>query len=627
MMILRRWVDGRFVESAAAEASFEESVDVLVAGVGTAGALAVISASAQGAKVLGVDRLPGIGGMGTMGYVSGYYYGLAGGLHVDIDKEAQEMGKEHFLNRVEAKKYIIENRLTAHGARLSLETTVTGVFLEGQTVKGVSLFSNGREWNVASRVVIDATADAAVSLLAGCSTQCGRESDGKTRPFTSVKVWLNKNGSITRTNHDSGYVDQYDPFALSRGILHAHASQLLEEFSDEEKRVLFFAPFIGIREGRIIEAEKNITIEDVIAGKREEETLFYGYSDFDKHGKDHALETEALQDLYVAANLSTVCFSVPVSLQSMIPRGFKGILAAGRHIGMDHDVASLLRMQRDMQKCGESAGVIAALAARRGTAPEQVPYGEVQAILEASGCLTAEHDRGAMFDDSFRREAVQWMTEPEQIKAALGTDMPGIAIYSCKLLGERIAPELKSWIAAEDRMLRSGAAIALGLIGDAAAAPVLRDIVIGRDAFYFKDCRRTNQFRSAIAVYLLGKLADRDSVPLLKNILCDESEFDRPLYHEIKEPSYKLNPNKNFNELYFQMISHAATALVRIAETHSDLRDGIKETLREAFKDDRHLRHVTLLPELTFEHETVENIKSYVLRYCEGERTPEPSAC
>lgn len=624
MLTYRRMVNGALTETAVEQAVFAEQVDVLVAGVGTAGALAVISAAAQGAETLGVDRLPGIGGMGTMGYVSGYYYGLDGGLHVGIDEEAQAMGREHFLDRVEAKKYIMENRIARYGGRLSLETTVTGIFLEGNTVKGVSLLSGGKQWNVGCKVLIDATADSAVVTLAGCATQTGRECDGKTRPFTSVKVWLHENGNITRTNHDSGYVNQYDPFELSQGILQAHASQLLEEFSDEKKRVMFFAPFIGIREGRIIDGEKNIVIEEVIAGMKEEETLFYAYCDFDKHGKDHALETDALQDLYVAANLSTACFTVPVTLRSMTPKGYRGLLVAGRHVGMDHDVASLLRMQRDMQKCGESAGVVAALAAAEGVAPEQVPYKRVKAILEATGCLTEEHNKGIWFDDSFRREQIRWMTDPEEIKAELATDKPGIAIYSSKLLGAAIAPQLKQWMASEDRMLRFASAIGLGLIGDPAAAPVLREIVRERDAFYYKDCRRTNQFRSAIAIYLLGKLGDRESLPLLREILCEEAEYDKPLYHEIKEISYKINTSKNFNELYYQIISHAAVALTRLATAHPDLADGIKKTLLQAFKDDRHLVNVTTLPKLTFENETVENIRSEVFRFCGAEQSAEP---
>ncbi|MFM9328191.1 FAD-dependent oxidoreductase [Paenibacillus mesotrionivorans] len=618
MLNYRRMVNGYLTETTAEGAVFAEQVDVLVAGAGTAGALAVIAAAAQGANTLGVDRLPGIGGMGTMGYVSSYYYGLDGGLHVDIDREAQGIGREHFLDRVEAKKYLMENRIAEKGGRLSLETAVTGVYMEGGTIKGVSLLSGGNQWNVGCKVLIDATADSAVVTLAGCATVTGRESDGKTRPFTSVKVWLHENGTITRTNHDSGYVNQYDPFELSRGILQAHASQLLEEFSDEKKRVLFFAPFIGIREGRIIDAEKNIAIDEVITGMQEEETLFYGYCDFDKHGKDHALETDALQDLYVAANLSTVCFTVPVTLRSMTPKGFTNLLAAGRHVGMDHDVASLLRMQRDMQKCGESAGVAAALAALDGVAPAQVPYSRIKRILEESGCLTEEHNKGMWFDDSFRREKIHWMKDPEAIMAELATDKPGIAIYSCKLLGATIAPLLKEWLTSEDRLLRYASAISLGLTGDPAAAPVLREIVRERDAFYYKDCRRTNQFRSVIAIYVLGKLGDREALPLLREILCDEGEYDKPLYHEIKEPSYKLNTSKNFNELYYQIISHAAVALMRMVKAHPDLTEEIRGTLLRAFKDDRHLLNVTTLPKLTFEYETVENIKSQVLRFCKA---------
>jgi hypothetical protein len=156
----------------------------------------------------------------------------------------------------------------------------------------------------------------------------------------------------------------------------------------------------------------------------------------------------------------------------------------------------------------------------------------------------------------------------------------------------------------------------LGIAGEAAAAPVLREIVEKRDAFYFKDCRRTNQFRSAIAIYLLGRLGDRDSVQLLANILCDEREYDRELYHEIKETSYKLNTSKSFNELYFQIVSHAAMSLIRIARAHPDLEEGIKTNLRTAFQDERHLLHTTTMPKLTYEYETVANVRNYVLKYC-----------
>jgi hypothetical protein len=496
---------------------------------------------------------------------------------------------------------------------LLLESVITGVFMEGKQVKGISVFSQGKQLNFSCEILIDATAEAIVCVMAGCNTNWGRESDGKTRPFTSSKVSLTRDGDITRTNHDSGYINQYDPFDLSLGIMEAHRSQLLDEFTNKDERVLFFAPFIGIREGRLIEAEKTIRIQDVIECKQEDEPLFYGYSDFDKHGKDHALESEILQDWYVASNLSTACLSVPVTIHNMVPKGYRSIIAAGRHIGVDHDTASLLRMKRDMQKCGESAGACAALAAKKGIQPTEVPYQELREILEKTGCLTEDHNVGIWFDDNFRREKIQWLESPEQIKAELATDMPGIAIYSCKRLGDSIRPSLKEWTNDDNDMLRYNSAIALGLIGDKDSLNLLRQIVENRDSFYFKDCRRTNQLRTAIAIYLLGKLGDIESIPLLSQILCNPEEYNMPLYHEITELSYKFNLNKNFNEVYFQIISQAATAIIRIMEHHPDKKEELAQIIKKAFGDDRHIRNTTSLPPKTFEYESMQNIKTFVL--------------
>lgn len=615
-MIYRRLVNNKVEETILDSVAFEKQYDVIVVGVGTAGAYAVISAASRGVSVLGIDRLSGAGGMGTEGYVSGYYYGAAGGLYTKMDEAAGNLAQEMFLNNVEPKKYLIEKAAIENHAELLFETTVTGTFLDGNTVLGISALSDGKQRNFSCRVLIDATADAEICRQAGCKIHLGRKSDGRTRPFTSVKVSLKSNGDITRTNHDSGYVNQYDPFELSDGILQAHASQLLEEFDNRNEQIIFFAPYIGIREGCTIDAEKTIRIQDAIAGLPEKEPLFYAYSDFDKHGKDHALETEDLQDWFVAANLSTACLSVPVTVRTLIPKGYSGILAAGRHIGLDHDVASIIRMKRDMQKCGESAGLCAALAVQKNIRLLSLPYEELKGLLEESGCLTENHNVGIAFDDAFRREKIVWMTRPEDIKAALSTDMPGVAIYSCKLLGSKIVPSLKGWMQEKDEMLSLNSAIALGLIGDKDSLPVLRKIVVDRDAFYFKDCRRTNQLRTAIALYLLGKAGDPDSIPILRDILCDPGEYKKDLYHAIKETSSKINTCKNFNEVYFQIVSQAAISLTKIVEKNPEVCPTGLKILAKAFMDNRHIKNTTSLPEKTFEYESMENIRNYVLDFC-----------
>jgi hypothetical protein len=611
-MIYSKIVNGAVEEINASHFNFEEHYDVIVVGLGTAGSYALAAAAQEGSKVLGIEKCPGVGGMGTYGYVSGYYYGVGGGLHKIIDEKAADLRDESFLNDVEAKKYLLEKLALEKSANVMFEAVVTGVFLENKRLKGVSVFSNNKIHNYLCDIIIDATAEAEVCSMAGCEVSLGRETDGKTRPFTSVKVFLDKNTNISRTNHDSGYVNQYDPLELSNGIMDAHLSQLLDEFQDNVEKVLFLAPLIGIREGRLIEAERNITMEDILNNNLDKQPLFYAYSDFDKHGKDNVMETETLQDWYVACNLSTVCFSVPVGISAMVPKGYKAIIAAGRHIGVDHDTASLIRMKRDMHKCGEAAGTWAALAVKKGVEVLDLPYEEVKTKLEATGCLQEAHNVGIWFDDNFRREKISWLTKAEEIKVELSTEMPGIALYSCKLLGDKISNNLKEWLNSSDSTLKYNSAIALGLIRDKHAVPYLREIVINRDAFYYKDCRRTNQLRSAIAAYLLGKLGDSKSLDLFEEILCSKEECQKGLYHEITEPNYKINTSKSFNEVYYQIIVYSAMAVVNIMEKDASSSQRCIKILTEAFKDDYHVKNVTSLPENTYEYEVFGNVRDYI---------------
>ena len=59
------WVEGQ-ARSTEVRAVFEEQADVLVVGLGTAGAVAAWCAAARGLSVLGVERSTGMGGQGGM---------------------------------------------------------------------------------------------------------------------------------------------------------------------------------------------------------------------------------------------------------------------------------------------------------------------------------------------------------------------------------------------------------------------------------------------------------------------------------------------------------------------------------------------------------------------------------
>jgi glycine/D-amino acid oxidase-like deaminating enzyme len=61
-------------------------VDVVVVGGGTGGAPTGISAARQGAKTVVVEYLHGLGGVGTLGLISKYYYGYIKGFTKEIDE-------------------------------------------------------------------------------------------------------------------------------------------------------------------------------------------------------------------------------------------------------------------------------------------------------------------------------------------------------------------------------------------------------------------------------------------------------------------------------------------------------------------------------------------------------------
>jgi hypothetical protein len=216
-MICRYLENNRLAEAPADKSVFTEHMPLIVIGAGRAGAYAVLAAARLGTTVLGIDCNSGAGGMGTYGYVSGYYYGAAGGLHLEIDQQAEQLRDALFVDTVEAKRYLLEKEALRHGARLWFETRLTGVYLENQTVRGVRILADGQTRHLSCNLVIDATAEAELCRMAGCALLGGRQSDGKLRPFTSVKVWLTEDGQIARTNHDSGYIDPYDASAVTRG--------------------------------------------------------------------------------------------------------------------------------------------------------------------------------------------------------------------------------------------------------------------------------------------------------------------------------------------------------------------------------------------------------------------------
>ncbi|MBC8542247.1 FAD-dependent oxidoreductase [Bianquea renquensis] len=581
----------------------DESVDLVVVGMGSAGAFCALSAAQEGLSVLGLERGSCCGGMSVQGAVNGYYNGYPGGAFEEIDASVQEvLGTVYrpFLNHPDAKKLRMEQKLLSAGVKIEYHTVVLGIYADGQRVMGVRALCNGSKREIRCQFLSDSTSDGHLLRILGIRGWFGRTTDGTAQPFSSVRVYRRTDGKLGRTNDDSGYINPYEDAEFSSRVLKANAKHT-EDAVGSEERLLYLAPQIGMREGMRFEGEETVTLQDVLEEKLYPHTLCCAYSDIDRHGQDRAFDGRVYQDWYVLSNLSTVTMKIRLPLEILIPKGWKRLVSVSRCLALDEYVSAAVRMNRDMYRLGESAGVAIAMAVQGGVeSVQQIDIEELHRKLKSRGCFDPRPEQLRGFVDPKADppyQPVEWLEDWEAICRELATDCPGVGIWSCRRLGAaKVGDDLARLIQeTEDTELRYNAAIALGVLGDRRSLPVLRELVKGRKAYFYEDCRRSNQLRSVIAICLCGRFGDPEIVPELTAILSPE-EYERPMYHQYLAPDYKYSITDHLNMVYYQHFSFALAALAQIADQNPDLRGPLSETVKSALADGRYRRRMTADP-------------------------------
>lgn len=559
---------------------FDESFDVIVAGLGSAGAFLTLSA-AEECKVLAVEKTNSVGGTFANGFVCSYYHGLPGGLYEKIDEEAEKSSAVYRRgkNNPYAKADCIYKHLNANGnVTVAFDSVIIGIYENENTVVGVKALLEGEVKNIACLFLCDCTADGHVLRILGVDYEAGREADGRSAPF-SVNKYYRENGEIKSIGADAGYIDQYDCAAFSEGILKAKAGFTKEKY----RRVIACAPMVGLREGLRFKGEYTLTVEDAVYEKKLEKVLFYADSDIDRHGEDCYLGNDVWKDWFVHCNLSTVSLKIPVPAGCLVPKGKNGIISACRCLSVDSYIASAVRMNRDMHRLGECAGVAVTEAIKSGkTNILDVDFEKLQSRLKVRGCFDFDENRHRGFEEKGPEYyPFEWLTEKDEIIGALSTNRPGAALWSCKLLGKEKTEEyFEKALASDNEMLRKNAAIALGLTGNDICLPVLRDIIKNRTDDFLDDCRRSNQMLSLIAVSLSGRFADEESAEELCRILAPE-EYEKEMYHSHLENNYRLSTFRDFNMIYFQFLSFALFSLKEICKKNAEIKTEIAEKLNE----------------------------------------------
>lgn len=553
--------------------------DVIVVGLGTAGAMAAITAAEKGLRVLGLENLSAMGGSGTLGGIMGYYYGLHGGRYWNLDNEASAELDDNFVKTrrigIYQKLIKLEQTAAAYDVQLRYGAFVTSAITDGDRVCGVRYMYNGFTHIANSAYVIDSSADSIAAVSAGCEMQGGRDSDGRFQPFSSVYFRRGDDSSFGYGYCDNGAVNQYDPDAYGRAVIESAASYVHLRDSYKDRRYLGIAPLIGLREGLRIIGKETVSFERIANLDPHTKNIVYnGYYNLDNHGKDTALENRTYRDWVGICGLWGLNITIPVPMGALIPRRVKGLLSAGRNISCDHDVATGLRMKDDAHKSGEAAALIAWLSIRDGCEAHEVNSEELINELRASGCLGANESfrvnrqQGGIDWDTFKRT-------DEEIVEGLGSDRSGCYMWAAKLKGEEAVP-LLTGLLDKPAPLSVNAALTLALIGNNSGVPVLMKAAVSTDGYTPDTSYMLNTMHSLSAIDALGRLRCEEAVDVLLGILNDD-HIDSVEFKSCEMFMYR-------DDVRAQYALQLVCALCEIAQV-SSRRDEIFSAVRAYLKD------------------------------------------
>jgi len=471
--------------------------DVVVIGGGTAGAPAGIGAARRGAKTLVVEHLHALGGVGTAGYISNYYWGNRVGFTASIPT-GNSWVPEHKT------EWWRSETLTA-GAELWYGTIGCGALVDKGKVVGAVLATPLGRGVVLADVVIDTTGNADVAAAAGAEilytdqTEFGMQGTGLPP----------RNLGATYTNTDFSIVDETDMLDVWHFFVYA---------KDKYPDAFDQGQLIDTRERRRIVGEYTVTILDQMLHRTFPDSIVRARSNFDTHGY-------TVHPIFEVNHPDKGGFLVYVPYRCNVPKGLEGILVGGLGVSAHRDAIPLIRMQADMQNQGYALGVAAAMVSQAGTLVRHVDIQQLKEHLVQIGNLPKSvlTDKDSLpLSDERIAEAVAELKDSHEHAAA---------IFSSP---ERAVPLLTKAYAAADEKSRVRYAHVLAALGNDTGLKTLVTEVSatkGWDAGW--NYRGMGQFGSALSrldtlIVALGRTRSRQAVPaVLKKmeLLSADSEF------------------------------------------------------------------------------------------------------
>ncbi len=416
--------------------------DVIVIGGGSGGWTAAVQAARAGAKTLLVEKTGMLGGTTTVGGVNfpGLFHAwgkqVIAGIGWDVVKRTVEVTGGTLpdftdfaghQSRLQVKINIFvyaalcDQAVVESGAQVLFHAMPASI-KQRTDEHGwlVSICTKTGLADYTAKVVIDATADANVVSLAGYKLNIPEEFqpatlschatgydpatldyDALDRAYAeaikdgrlavtdggwnmlkpSPRQWLRARGANANHLH---HINARDSQSKSKLELEARASVLrlyrfLKTQPGLENLVIeSVSPECGVRETATIQGKSTITVDDYCTGRVWDDSVCYSFYVIDMHrSTGDGLNRQPLWEGIVPT----------IPRGALLPSSSSNLLVAGRCVSSDRLANSALRVQASCMAMGQAAGAMAALSAKTGCDPEELPMPQIRELLREHGAI------------------------------------------------------------------------------------------------------------------------------------------------------------------------------------------------------------------------------------------------
>ncbi|MGI6610562.1 MAG: FAD-dependent oxidoreductase [Limnochordia bacterium] len=539
-----------------------DACDVLVAGGGTAGAPAGIGAARSGARTVVLERLHGLGGVGTLGLITHYWYGNRVGFTAEMDAGVEACAKEAPERpgrwNPEEKMGWYLRALRDAGASAWLGSFAFGAEMDGSQVTGVLVSTPYGTGMVRAGAVVDATGNADVAAAAGAPC---RVIDHRHVAVQGAGLSSRRPGIYYR-NSDHAFIDDTDALGVTHAYVNARA-KFAQEFD--------VAVIVGSRERRQVIGEHEISPLDLLAKRTYPDTIVIARSNFDTHGY-------TVHPVFMVVPPDQQALMAHVPFRCLVPQGVDRVLVTGLGVSAHRDALPVIRMQPDVQNQGYAAGLAASMAAKARSGFQNIDVRKLQKELVDEGILDAEVLRHT---DSFPLAA-----EVVREAAVRG---PSDLFTAAIIMGY---PEVSTPILLEilqrgaDEKQREDAALILGLSGRVEAVASLVEMIDSREWDEGWDYTGMGQFGRSMSrldalIIALGKTGDPAAIStILRKIqtLDERSAFSHCRAVSVAASAFT---NSGLAEALYALLQKPGMqghAHLRTAQVIADVNDSPVET-------------------------------------------------